>query len=408
VPAYIEDQKKVLKSSQVIDRQSGRVDVRYNPMSVEEDYFLPVRGGESGTKIDTLAGGQNAAAVEDVTYIQKKLFAALKIPKAYLGYDESLSSKATLAQEDIRFSRTVSVIQKTIIAELNKLAIIHLYSHGYDADDLVNFTLRLSNPSTVAQMQKLELWKSKFEIAGASLGEGMASKTFARKEILGLTDEQIQEIDAQRYQEKIVEAQIEAAKPEEESGGGGEGGEESISDILGGGEEKGGEEGEKGGGEEEKPAEETPPPENAGEDRDDGLELLTSDDSEPGNLEFSSAKPKGRKRPPVKVASASQKAMQDAERRSKRRRYDGPAKTHMPNFYKMATSIDSLSDPPDMSWLSSAAKNPFSEGSVVRPTLPPDIVKALRGMSARSERRTGLLSEDYELDITTNDEGEET
>ena len=94
---------------------------------MDEDYFLPVRGGESGTKIETLAGGQNTAAIEDVEYIQKKLFAALKIPRAYLGYDEELGAKATLAQEDIRFSRTIQRIQKTVLSELNKIAMIHLY-----------------------------------------------------------------------------------------------------------------------------------------------------------------------------------------------------------------------------------------------------------------------------------------
>jgi hypothetical protein len=241
VPMYVEEQRKNLRSSQVIDRNTGRVDLRYNPLSVDEDYFIPVRGGESGTKIDTLAGGQNAAAVEDVAYIQKKLFAALKIPRAYLGYDEALSSKATLAQEDIRFSRTINVIQKTLVSELNKLAIIHLYANGFDSEDLQNFTLRLSNPSTIAQQQKLELWRTKFEIAG-SAPEGQVSKEFIRREIWGLNSEQCNEIDEQRLKEKVVDQAIESAKPEEESGSA-EGGE----DLFGGGEEgEGGEEARQG------------------------------------------------------------------------------------------------------------------------------------------------------------------
>jgi len=233
VPMYVEEQRKNLRTNQVVDRATGRLDLRYAPLSIEDDYFIPVRGGESGTKIDTLAGGQNAAAVEDVAYIQKKLFAALKIPRAYLGYDEMLSSKATLAQEDIRFSRTINVIQKVLLAELNKLAIIHLYSNGFDSEDLQNFTLHLSNPSTVAQQQKLELWRAKFEIAG-SVPEGMGSKEFVRKKIWGLNDEEIALIDEQRYKEKLTDQKIESAQAEssEESGGG----EESGGDIFGGGE----------------------------------------------------------------------------------------------------------------------------------------------------------------------------
>ena len=155
VSNYIEQAQTSLKRNQVVDKSKGQVDLRYNPLSVDEDYFLPVRGGESGTRIDTLAGGQNTAAIEDVQYIQKKLFAALKVPKAYLGYDEEIGAKATLAQEDIRFSRTIQRIQKTIISELNKLAMVHLYCHGYDGEDLADFELRLSNPSSIAQQQKL-------------------------------------------------------------------------------------------------------------------------------------------------------------------------------------------------------------------------------------------------------------
>ena len=114
VANYLEQAQTSLKRNQVVDKDTGKVDLRYNPLSVDEDYFLPVRGGDSGTKIDTLAGGQNTAAIEDVEYIQKKLFAALKIPRAYLGYDEDVGAKATLAQEDIRFSRTIQRIQKRI------------------------------------------------------------------------------------------------------------------------------------------------------------------------------------------------------------------------------------------------------------------------------------------------------
>jgi hypothetical protein len=121
VANYVEEQRARMRTNQVVDRATGRVDLRYNGMSVDEDYLLPVRGGDSGTKIDTLAGGQNTAAIEDVAYIQKKLFAALKIPRAYLGYDEMLGSKSTLSQEDIRFSRTINSIQKMFLSELNKI-----------------------------------------------------------------------------------------------------------------------------------------------------------------------------------------------------------------------------------------------------------------------------------------------
>jgi len=209
VETYMQQAKSALRSSQVVDKKTGRVDLRYNPLSVDEDYFLPVRGQTDGTAIDTLAGGQNTTAIEDVEYIQKKLFAALKVPKAYLGYDEMLSSKATLAQEDIRFSRTINKVQRVMISELNKIAAVHLYACGFDGDDLIDFTLKLSNPSTIAQQQKLELFRTKFEIAGNS-PEGMLSRDYLRKRVLGLTNEEIEMIEKQKEEDKLRDLEVEA------------------------------------------------------------------------------------------------------------------------------------------------------------------------------------------------------
>jgi hypothetical protein len=216
---YMEQAQAQLKKSQVVDKQTGRVDLRYNPMSVDEDYFIPVRGGQSGTKIETIAGGTNAAAIEDVQYIQKKLFAALKIPKAYLGYDEGLGAKATLSQEDIRFSRTIARIQRTIVSELNKIAIIHLHSNGFDGPDLLDFDLKLTNPSTIAQQQKLELYNTKFQIAASANGiPNLVDKRWVRKKVFQMSDEEIEAIDKGIIKDKEMELRVEAVKlPEDKS-----------------------------------------------------------------------------------------------------------------------------------------------------------------------------------------------
>lgn len=397
VQLYIEQQRANLRTQPVSDRQTGRVDLRYNPMSVEEDYFIPVRGGDTGTKIDTLQGGQNTAAVEDVAYIQKKLFAALKIPRAYLGYDEMLSSKATLAQEDIRFSRTINVIQKTMMAELNKLAIIHLYAHGYDNEDLQNFTLRLSNPSTVAQQQKLELWRAKFEIAG-SAPEGTASKEFIRKEIWGLNEEQIEQMDDQRLKEKRIDALIEAAGAGGVGDAGGDAGGGGTDDLFGGG---GGEDLGGGGSGGEEAVAEPPGEENAGEEPEEeeepGRQLITDDD-DPDNDESFSLKLKDlQDKPAVKVSSQLDKVLYNRSRR----RTHGASKTHMPDFRKM-TSNDShsMEDPYDNDWIKSVISNPFGE-SAARPTfkpskLPLDVSSTLKRMSAAlkmDHTQGGVLAE---------------
>jgi hypothetical protein len=247
---YLQQAQTSLKRNTVVDKTSGKVDLRYNPLSVDEDYFLPVRGGDTGTRIDTLAGGQNTSAIEDVEYIQKKLFAALKIPKAYLGYDEEIGSKSTLAQEDIRFSRTIQRIQKTVLAELNKLAMIHLYAHGYGEEDLLDFEIKLSNPSSIAQQQKLELIRTKFDIASA-VPEGLVDKEWIRKNIMEFNDDEISRIEKGKIRDKLADLKLEAvALPTADGGaeGEGEGGGEEGGDMFGGG---GGEEaGGAGGGEE--------------------------------------------------------------------------------------------------------------------------------------------------------------
>jgi hypothetical protein len=239
IPNYMEQAQSMLKKSQVIDRSTGRVDLRYNPMSVDEDYFIPVRGGQTGTKVENLGGGTNAAAIEDVQYIQKKLFAALKIPKAYLGYDEGLGAKATLSQEDIRFSRSISRIQRTIISELNKLAIVHLYCNGFDGHDLLDFELKLTNPSTIAQQQKLELYNTKFTIAQSAKNvESLVDTNWIRKNIFMMPDEEIEDIQQGLFKDKELALKLEAVKlPEPPAAEGGEapaGGEPSPSGEEGG------------------------------------------------------------------------------------------------------------------------------------------------------------------------------
>jgi len=208
---YMEQVQSALKKAPVIDKNNGKVDLRYNPLSVDEDYYVPVRGGDSGTKIETLGGGTMAGETNDVEYIQNKLFAALKVPKAYLGYDEGLGAKATLSQEDIRFSRTIARIQRTILAEMNKIAIVHLYCNGYSGEDLVDFKLKLSNPSTIAQQQKLELFRTRFDVSTTALGTpGLVDRSWVQKNILRLSNEEIDAIENGLKDDKREDLEIES------------------------------------------------------------------------------------------------------------------------------------------------------------------------------------------------------
>jgi hypothetical protein len=250
IPNYMEQAQAALKKAPIIDRSTGRVDLRYNPLSIDEDYFIPRRGGETGTLIDTLDGQNIAGDTNDVEYIQKKLFAALKVPKAYLGYDEALGSKATLSQQDIRFARSIARIQRTILAELNKLAIIHLYCNGYTGEDLLDFDMQLSSSSTIAQLQKLELFNSRFSAAQTATAlANLVDRRWIQKNVLRLSDEEINRIGAGLKIDKITDLEIDATQLDTDTTeGGGEidvggddfGGEFGAPDL--GGEEPVGEE----------------------------------------------------------------------------------------------------------------------------------------------------------------------
>lgn len=161
---------------------------------------------------------KNTGDVEDVEYILRKLFSALKIPKAYLNYDE-IGSKATLAQQDVRFSKTIQRIQKVVISELMKIAMIHLFTLGYRGEELVNFNLKLINPSTIAEQQMLELWRLKFEVA-ATAQEGVVNKDFIYKKVFGLSDEEIDNLRDGQMLDKKHELQVQQLEqaPAEEPG----------------------------------------------------------------------------------------------------------------------------------------------------------------------------------------------
>lgn len=264
VPMYIDQVKGAMKRQQITDPSTGRVDLRYNPLSVDEDYFIPVRGDKS-SDISTLAGGQFTGDIDDVQYIQNKMFGALKIPKAYLSYEAELGSKATLSQQDVRFSRTIDRVQKIMVSELNKIAIIHLFLLGYKGEDLVNFELKLANSSIIAEQQYLENWRTKLEIAG-SAQEGVFDREFIWKNIFKLSDEEIDRIREGKKFDKIEDLYLEQVSLPGSPGGEGDlGGEEELPDDLGGGPPPAG----SGGGEEPPPGGppeggEALPPENAG------------------------------------------------------------------------------------------------------------------------------------------------
>jgi hypothetical protein len=212
VDQYVQRVANKFKRDQIVDNKTGNVDMRYNQLAVDQDYFIPVRDASAPEPITTLPGGTNLSEIADIEYIQKKLVTALRIPKAYLGFEEALGDGKNLSLLDIRFARTINRIQKSMLAELNKIAIIHLFLLGFE-DELTNFSLSLNNPSKQGELLSLELWKEKmllYKDAVAEIANSVApvSASWAKKHILGFSDEEIRlDIQQQRI-ERAVSAEL--------------------------------------------------------------------------------------------------------------------------------------------------------------------------------------------------------
>ena len=213
VEGYMQKMINKMKKTPVVDPQTGQYNLRYNMQNVLEDFYIPVRGGDTTTKIDTTKGLEYAA-IEDVTYLRDKLFSALKIPKAYLGYEGELSGKATLAAEDIRFARTIERIQKILISELTKIGLVHLYSQGYTNEQLTNFELSLTTPSIIYDQERIELLKSKIELASSIMENNLMPTDWIYDNLLHLSEDQISEIRDLLAEDKKREFRYEQIKSE--------------------------------------------------------------------------------------------------------------------------------------------------------------------------------------------------
>ena len=210
VEAYVNRVANKFKREQIVDSKTGNVDMRFNQMAVDQDYFIPVRDPSAPDPITTLPGATNLSEIADIEYIQKKLLTALRVPKAFLGFEEVVGDGKNLSLQDIRFARTINRIQKSMIAELNKIAIVHLFLLGFE-DELQNFTLGLSNPSTQADLLKIDVWKEKvllYKDLVTDPGNGIqpTSSTWAKKHIFGWSDEEIRlDLQQQRIERAVGE-----------------------------------------------------------------------------------------------------------------------------------------------------------------------------------------------------------
>ena len=192
VDAFMEKTLSKLKRTPFMDEASGEYNLKYNLQNILEDFYIPIRGNDNATKIENLNGLQ-WDGIEDVEYLRDKLFAALKVPKQFMGYDENADGKATLAAQDIRFARTIERIQRIVVSELYKIALVHLYTQGYRDEQLGNFELSLTNPSIIYDQERIALMKEKVDLAAQMTETKLLPTDWIYEHIFHLSEDQFDE-----------------------------------------------------------------------------------------------------------------------------------------------------------------------------------------------------------------------
>ena len=212
VENFMQKTISTMKRTPHMDEKTGEYNLKYNVQNMLEDFYIPVRGNDSATKIDTTPGLQYDG-ITDVEYLRDKLFAALKVPKAFMGYDENTDGKATLAAQDIRFARTVERIQRIVVSELYKIALVHLYSQGFTDEQLVNFELSLTTPSIIYDQERIALLTEKVTLANSIAENNLLPTDWIYDNIFHLSEDQYdeyRELIIQDQKRKFRRAQIEA------------------------------------------------------------------------------------------------------------------------------------------------------------------------------------------------------
>ena len=195
-PAEVENfmQKTISKMKRTphIDQETGEYNLKYNMQNMLEDFYIPIRGNDTATKIDTTPGLQYDG-IADVEYLRDKLFAALKVPKAFMGYDADTDGKATLAAQDIRFARTIERIQRIIVSELQKIALVHLYTQGYTDESLSNFELSMTTPSIIYDQERVALMTEKMALAQSMIDSKIIPTDWIYENIFHFSEDQTDE-----------------------------------------------------------------------------------------------------------------------------------------------------------------------------------------------------------------------
>ena len=212
VPAFVQDIANNFKRTPIIDPMTGQVDLRKNFLDVSSDYFIPVRDPNAPNPIDTLQAAHNDTSMDDITYMQNKIFAAIRVPKQFINFQDAQGKGQNLSLTDIRFARMIMGVQQFVLAELNKVAMVHLYLLGFK-EELTNFTLAMNIPTAQIESLELDALQRRVQVAAGALadpgiGMPMVSLHWALTKIMKLSDNEIKDILGEIRLEKAMAAEL--------------------------------------------------------------------------------------------------------------------------------------------------------------------------------------------------------
>lgn len=205
VPDFIQKIKMTFKKVPLQDEETGEYNLNYDPLTLIDDIVLPVREGYQNTEFDELPASTETNIVEGINYFRQKMMAGLGIPNFLLNYEEQINAKNTASSEDRRFGKTIESIQKLAISELEKIAVIHLILQGYTKSEVMEFSIKLTPPSDMREMEKIELLQQRVDLATAYKDAGFHSMQWVWENIFEMSEDEIALIKQQKLNEAIEE-----------------------------------------------------------------------------------------------------------------------------------------------------------------------------------------------------------
>ncbi len=224
---YVTEIMNKFKNKLVYDASTGEIADSRRHMSMMEDFWMPRREGGKGTEITTLQGGQNLAQIEDVEYFKEKLLRSLNVPISRMKPDQSFSIGRSneITRDELKFMKFV----KRLRAKFNSLFLdflrVQLITKGIipDADwEQIKKEIRIDylRDNQFSELKEAEIINSRI----ASLQQidpyvgKYYSKNWVRKNVLRLSDEEIDEINQEIEEEAPEEEEAQADQQMNQTG----------------------------------------------------------------------------------------------------------------------------------------------------------------------------------------------